>query len=41
MSDYDIAPGVAAAVAGFKLPDKLGFGSVNAPAMFNNGIATK
>ncbi len=35
MSDYDIAPGVAAAVAGFKLPEKLGFGSVNAPAMFN------
>ena len=35
MSDYDIAPGVAAAVAGFKLPEKLGFGLVNAPAMFN------
>jgi branched-chain amino acid aminotransferase len=35
MSDYDIAPGVAAAVAGFKLPEKLGFGLLNAPAMFN------
>src|ERR1700744_5088047 len=35
MSDYDIAPGVAAAVAAFKLPEKLGFGLLNAPVMFN------
>ena len=35
MSDYDIASGVAAAVADFELPEKLGFGVVNAPAMFN------
>jgi branched-chain amino acid aminotransferase len=35
MSHYDIAPGVAAAVEQFKLPEQLGFGLVNAPVMFN------
>jgi branched-chain amino acid aminotransferase len=35
MSDYDIAPGVAAAVKGFALPGKLGFGLVNAPVMYS------
>lgn len=35
MSDYDIAPGVAAALQGFKVPEKLGFGLVNAPVMFS------
>ncbi|HVW71050.1 MAG TPA: branched-chain amino acid aminotransferase [Steroidobacteraceae bacterium] len=35
MSEYDIAPGVAAALQGFKLPEKLGFGLVNAPVMFS------
>jgi branched-chain amino acid aminotransferase len=35
MSEYDIAPGVAEAVASFRLPEKLGFGLLSAPAMFN------
>jgi branched-chain amino acid aminotransferase len=35
MSEYDIAPGVAAAIASFRLPEQLGFGLVNAPAMFS------
>src|SRR5438067_3420792 len=35
MSAYDIAPGVAAALESFVLPEKLGFGAVNAPVMFS------
>lgn len=35
MSEYDIAPGVAAAIESFRLPEKLGFGLLNAPAMFS------
>src|SRR6185437_6637393 len=35
MSAYDIAPGVAAALERFVLPEKLGFGAVNAPVMFS------
>ena len=35
MSAYDTAPGVAAAIDAFKLPEKLGFGLVNAPVMFS------
>lgn len=35
MSDYDIAPGVAAALARFVVPAKLGFGLVAAPVMFS------
>ncbi|MDE2448622.1 MAG: branched-chain amino acid aminotransferase [Gammaproteobacteria bacterium] len=35
MSTYDIDPGVAAAVAGFELPERLGFGQINAPVMFD------
>lgn len=35
MTDYDIAPGVAAAVSSFRLPEQLGFGLVNAPVMFS------
>ena len=35
MSEYDTAPGVAAAIESFRLPEKLGFGLVNAPAMFS------
>jgi branched-chain amino acid aminotransferase len=35
MSAYDIGPGVEAAVARFVLPEKLGFGAVNAPVMFS------
>ncbi len=35
MSDYDIAPGVAPALERFVLPEKLGFGAVNAPVMFS------
>jgi branched-chain amino acid aminotransferase len=31
---YDIAPGVAAALESFVLPERLGFGSVPAPVMF-------
>ena len=34
MTSYDIAPGVAAALAGFTLPERLGFGAVAAPVMF-------
>ena len=34
MSDYDIDPGVPAAIERFKLPETLGFGPVNAPVMF-------
>jgi len=34
MSAYDIDPGVAAAVAAFELPERLGFGRINAPVMF-------
>jgi branched-chain amino acid aminotransferase len=34
MASYDIAPGVAAALASFTLPEKLGFGAVAAPVMF-------
>src|SRR5581483_1923760 len=34
MSAYDIDPGVAAAVAAFELPERLGFGRTNAPVMF-------
>ena len=33
MSAYDIGPGVAAALERFVLPEKLGFGLVNAPVM--------
>ena len=35
MLHYDIAPGVAAAVSSFRLPEQLGFGLVNAPVMFS------
>src|ERR1700730_14865995 len=35
MSDYDISPAVAAAGASFELRERLGFGLVNAPAMFS------
>ena len=35
MSDYDIDPGVPAAIERFKLPETLGFGLVNAPVMFD------
>ncbi len=35
MNDYDIDPGVAAAIARFKLPESLGFGLVDAPVMFD------
>jgi len=35
MSAYDIDPGAAAAVAAFKLPERLGFGKINAPVMFS------
>jgi branched-chain amino acid aminotransferase len=34
MSAHDIDPGVQAAIANFKLPERLGFGDVNAPVMF-------
>ena len=34
MRDYDIDPGVPAAIERFKLPETLGFGPVNAPVMF-------
>lgn len=34
MSAYDIDPGVRAAIADFKLPERLGFGDINAPVMF-------
>jgi branched-chain amino acid aminotransferase len=35
MGDYDIAAGVAAALESFRLPERLGFGPVNAPVMFS------
>ncbi len=35
MADVDVAPGVAAALAAFHLPEKLGFGPVSAPVMFS------
>jgi len=35
MDAYDIDPGVAAAVAGFRPPQRLGFGQVSAPVMFD------
>jgi len=35
MPAFDIAPGVAAALERFVLPEKLGFGLVNAPVMFS------
>ena len=35
MEAYDIDPGVAAAVAGFRLPERLGFGQISAPVMFD------
>jgi len=34
MAGYDVAPGVAAALRDFRLPEKLGFGAVPAPVMF-------
>jgi branched-chain amino acid aminotransferase len=34
MESYRVAPGVAAALGNFKLPDQLGFGNVTAPVMF-------
>jgi branched-chain amino acid aminotransferase len=34
MSAYDIDPGVGAAIANFKLPERLGFGDINASVMF-------
>lgn len=35
MSAYDIDPGVAAAIESFRLPERLGFGQVSAPVMFD------
>ena len=35
MAEIVVAPGVAAALAGFELPQKLGFGAVWAPVMFS------
>ncbi len=35
MNAYDVDPGVAAAVRGFTLPERLGFGLVNAPVMYS------
>jgi branched-chain amino acid aminotransferase len=35
MTNYTIAPGVAGALAAFKLPEKLGFGPVLAPVMYS------
>jgi len=35
MTSYDIAPGVAQALAAFTVPEKLGFGAVTAPVMFS------
>jgi hypothetical protein len=34
MSAHDIDPGVRAAIADFRLPERLGFGDINAPVMF-------
>ena len=36
---YGVAPGVATAIAGFRLPDRLGFGDVPAPVMFSAAFA--
>jgi branched-chain amino acid aminotransferase len=35
MNTYDVDPGVAAAVSNFKAPERLGFGQVSAPVMFD------
>jgi len=35
MDAYDVDPGVSAAVASFRPPERLGFGQVNAPVMFD------
>ncbi len=35
MDPYDIDPGVRAAIAKFRLPERLGFGEINAPVMFD------
>lgn len=35
MDAYDIDPGVAPAIANFRPPERLGFGDVNAPVMFD------
>jgi branched-chain amino acid aminotransferase len=35
MANYTIDPGVAAAIAAFTLPEKLGFGAVTAPVMYS------
>lgn len=35
MDAYDVDPGVAAAVASFRLPERLGFGQISAPVMFD------
>ena len=35
MSQFNLAPGVAAALTAFTLPEKLGFGAVSAPVMFS------
>ncbi len=35
MARYAVAPGVAEALAGFTLPERLGFGAVSAPVMFS------
>jgi len=37
MPGFGVAPGVAAALAAFELPEKLGFGAVSAPVMFMAG----
>src|SRR5580692_3817534 len=37
MPAFGVAPGVAAALAAFELPEKLGFGAVSAPVMFVAG----
>jgi branched-chain amino acid aminotransferase len=39
MASYRIAPGVAAALANFTLPERLGFGAVAAPVMFKADFA--
>lgn len=35
MHTYSVASGVAAAIENFRLPERLGFGAVNAPVMFD------
>jgi branched-chain amino acid aminotransferase len=35
MDGYDIDPGVPAAIASFRLPERLGFGQITAPVMFD------